>query len=135
MFEVVLAVQHFFLVFQVPDHFRSDCPNAEKPCDFVEEGCSYSVWNVELLAQDQLERGVCKYVVVHINVLPPKPRPVIPWIELAGKRKWLPLNFGYQDVICTRHVAKILERGLHSAGGLGELPRKILNSRWRIPQL
>ena len=27
------------------------------------------------------------------------------------------------------------DRGLHFAGGLGELPRKFLNLRWRIPQI
>ena len=40
--------------------------------------------------------------------------------------------------VTTRHVTRVLERGLHFAGGLGELvccyPRKFLNLRWRIPQ-
>ena len=35
----------------------------------------------------------------------------------------------------TRHVARVLERGLHFAGGLGSSPRKFLNLRWRIPQI
>ena len=47
---------------------------------------------------DQLQWGLCAYVIVHI-ILPPSP--VILWIELGGKPKWLPLNSGYHDVMCT----------------------------------
>ena len=43
--------------------------------------------------------GLCEYVTVH-TILPSSP--VILWIELDGKPKWLPLNFGYNDVMCTR---------------------------------
>ena len=39
-----------------------------------------------------------KNVTVH-TILPPSP--VILWIELGGKPKWLPLNFGYHDVMRT----------------------------------
>ena len=42
--------------------------------------------------------GLCAYVIVH-TILPPSP--VILWIELAGKPKCLPLNFGYHDVMRT----------------------------------
>ena len=42
--------------------------------------------------------GMCTYVITH-TVLPPSP--AILWIELGGKSKWLPLNFGYHDFMCT----------------------------------
>ena len=35
--------------------------------------------------------GLCVYVIVH-TIWPPSP--VILWIELGGKPKWLPLSFG-----------------------------------------
>ena len=44
---------------------------------------------------------LCEYVIVH-TILPPSP--VILWIELGGKPKWLPLNFGYHDVMCTAPI-------------------------------
>ena len=37
-----------------------------------------------------------EYVIVHTK-LPPSP--VILQIELGGKTKWLPLSFGYHDVM------------------------------------
>ena len=39
-----------------------------------------------------------QYVIAHTK-LPPSP--VILWIELDGKPKWLPLSFGYHDVMRT----------------------------------
>ena len=39
-----------------------------------------------------------RYVIVH-TILPPNP--VILWREPDGKPTWLPLNFGYHDVMCT----------------------------------
>ena len=42
--------------------------------------------------------GLCAYVILH-TILPPSP--VILWISLGGKPKWLPLNFGYHDVMRT----------------------------------
>ena len=42
--------------------------------------------------------GMCEFIKVHIQ-LPPSP--IILWIELGGKPKWLPLNFGYHDVMRT----------------------------------
>ena len=54
------------------------------------------------------EWHLCKYVIVNTK-LPPSP--VILWIELGGKPKWLPLNFGYHDVM---HTGSILGRLLTS---------------------
>ena len=45
--------------------------------------------------------GLCAYVIVHTN-LPPSP--VILWISPGGKPKWLPLNFGYHDVMRTSPI-------------------------------
>ena len=42
---------------------------------------------------DSTQWGLCAYVIVH-TVLP-----VILWTELGGKPKWLPLNFGYHDIM------------------------------------
>ena len=49
--------------------------------------------------------GVCAYVIVH-TILPPNS--VISWIELGGKLKWLPLNFGYHDVLRTAPIVVIM---------------------------
>ena len=38
---------------------------------------------------------------VHIRHHFATPSPVILWIELGRKPKWLPLNFGYHDIMCT----------------------------------
>ena len=40
--------------------------------------------------------GLCKYIKVHTKIAT---QPVILWIELGGKSKWLPLNFGYNDAM------------------------------------
>ena len=42
--------------------------------------------------------GLCEYIIVHTK-LPPSP--VILWIELGGKLKWLQLSFAYNDVMHT----------------------------------
>ena len=42
--------------------------------------------------------GLCEYIIGHTKW---PPSPVILWIELDGKPKWLPLNFGYHDVMRT----------------------------------
>ena len=42
--------------------------------------------------------GLCKYVIVHTIW---GGSPVILWISLGGKPKWLPLKFGYHDVMRT----------------------------------
>ena len=55
------------------------------------------------MVQVETKWGRCAYVIVHV-ILPPSP--VIPWIdlELGGKPKWLPLNFGYYDVMRTTPI-------------------------------
>ena len=42
--------------------------------------------------------GLCEYVIVH-TTLPPSP--VILWINLGGRPKWLPLKFWYLDLMRT----------------------------------
>ena len=49
------------------------------------------------------EWGLYAYVIAH-TILPPSP--VILWIELGGKSKWLPLNSLYHDVMCTSPIIK-----------------------------
>ena len=34
-------------------------------------------------------------------------QPVILWIELGGKPKWLPLNFGFHDVMRTAPIVEV----------------------------
>ena len=46
--------------------------------------------------------GPCEYVITH-NILGASP--VILWISLCGKTKWLPLKFGYHDVMRTSPIA------------------------------
>ena len=50
---------------------------------------------------NRAENGACVYVIV-LTKLPPSP--VILWIKLGGKPKWLPLNFGYRDFMRTSPV-------------------------------
>ena len=45
-----------------------------------------------------------QYVIVH-TILPPSP--VILWKELGGKPKWLPLKFGYHDVMHTNPIIRM----------------------------
>ena len=47
------------------------------------------------------ECGLCDYVIVH-TILPPSP--VILWILLGGKPKWLPLKCGYHEVMRTAPI-------------------------------
>ena len=47
--------------------------------------------------------GLCDYVTVH-TILPPSA--VILWMELGGKPKWLPLKFGYHDVMRTSPICR-----------------------------
>ena len=62
------------------------------------------------------EWGLCTYVIVHI-ILPHSP--VIWWIELGGKSKWLPLNFGYHDVMRTAPSTREKEERERERGGGG----------------
>ena len=48
--------------------------------------------------------GLCKYVIVHTIL---GGSPVILWISLGGKPKWLPLKFGYHDVMHTSPIAEL----------------------------
>ena len=45
--------------------------------------------------------GLCEYVIVHTIL---GGSPVILWISLGGKPKWLPLKFGYHDVMRTSPI-------------------------------
>ena len=41
----------------------------------------------------------------HVHtILQSPPSPVILWIELDGKPKWRPLNFGYHDIMQTAPI-------------------------------
>ena len=51
-----------------------------------------------VVGADGEEWGLNAYVIIH-SISPPSP--VILLIELGGKPKWLPLNFGYHDVMRT----------------------------------
>ena len=53
-----------------------------------------------------LQWGLCEYVIVHTIW---GGSPVILWISLGGKPKWLPLKFGYHDVMRTSPIAKIIK--------------------------
>ena len=48
--------------------------------------------------------GLCEYVIVHTIL---GGSPVILWISLGGKPKWLPLKFGYHDVMRTSPIGRI----------------------------
>ena len=65
---------------------------------------SLFVYVSELFSTTCSEWGLCEYVIVH-TIVPP--RPVILWIELGGKPKWLPLNSGYHDVMRTVCIAQM----------------------------
>ena len=45
--------------------------------------------------------GMCEYVIVRTIL---GGRPVILWISMGGKPKWLPLQFGYHDVMRTSPI-------------------------------
>ena len=44
---------------------------------------------------------LCEYIIVHTIL---GGSPVILWISLGGKPKWLPLKFGYHDVMRTSPI-------------------------------
>ena len=50
---------------------------------------------------DQVQWGLCEYIIVHTIL---GGSPVILWISLGGKPKWLPLKFGYHDVMRTSPI-------------------------------
>ena len=47
--------------------------------------------------------GLCENVIGHTIL---GGSPVIPWISLGGKPKWLPLKFGYHDVMRKSPILK-----------------------------
>ena len=59
------------------------------------------------LDQNQCEHsggwGLCEYVIVHTIL---GGSPVILWILLGGKPKWLRLKFGYHDVMRTSPIGR-----------------------------
>ena len=82
----------------VPDLFLTVVdPVAMRAWDrgYVDFHKTLSPWVIETSAMGHVR---IRHVIVHTN-LPPSP--VILWIELGGKPKWLPLNFGYHDVMRT----------------------------------
>ena len=57
-----------------------------------------------------LQWGLCECVIVH-TILPSTP--VILWIELGGKPKWLPLNFEYHNGMRTSTISHNVWVGRH----------------------
>ena len=56
-------------------------------------------------------------------------QPVILWIPLAGKPKWLPLNFGFNDVMCTAPINVTCSLEKHRIRNEGQPLKKLeLNS-------
>ena len=72
-----------------------------------------------------LKWGLCEYVIVHTIW---GGSPVILWISLGGKPKWLPLKFGYYDVMRTRPIMLSLERIQASVA------RRLLRADWFTPK-
>ena len=69
----------------------------------------FQLWNTisESLYLSKLSQhnqwGLCEYVIVHTIL---GGSPVILWISLGGKPKWLPLKFGYHDVMRTSPISR-----------------------------
>ena len=59
-------------------------------------------------------------------------QPVILWIELGDKPKWLPLNFGYHDVMRTTPLIKIftvaVDMSVEKRGSGGNIKREFVDS-------
>ena len=65
-------------------------------------GGSWSLGRVKgLISSSHPTMGQCEYVIVHTIL---GGSPVILWISLGGKPKWLPLKFGYHDVMRTSPI-------------------------------
>ena len=56
-----------------------------------------------VFSPEEVKWGLCEYVIVHTIL---GGSPVILWISLGGKPKWLPLKFGYHDVIRTSPIGE-----------------------------
>ena len=67
---------------------QAGCP-PHNTCHSENAKASYNQW------------GLCQFVIIHTNLLP---SPVILWIELGGKPKWLPMDFEYHDVMHTAPI-------------------------------
>ena len=50
-----------------------------------------------------VKQVLCEYVIVHTIF---GGSPVILWFSLGGKPKWLPLKFGYHDVMRTSPIVQ-----------------------------
>ena len=90
-----LSLSHYLIVIwmaSIPHNFASkqvgDTPKRGKTRD----------------AQFIQKWGLCEYVIVHTIL---GGSPVILWISLGGKPKWLPLKFGYHDVMRTSPIHSI----------------------------
>ena len=59
-----------------------------------------------------LKWGLCEYVIVHTIL---GGSPIILWTSLGGKPKWLPLKFGYHDVM---RISPIVETGGPQISGI-----------------
>ena len=57
-----------------------------------------------LIQPGAVKWGLCEYVIVHTIL---GGSPVILWISLGGKPRWLPLKFGYHDVMRTSPISSL----------------------------
>ena len=76
-------------------------------CLQIQFGTLHDYFNGVLTSAGMCKWGLCAFVIVH-TILPPSP--VILWIELGGKPKWLPLNFGYHGVMGTSPIVSTRPR-------------------------
>ena len=60
-------------------------------------------WYTLVSDDDSAKWVLLPNVIVHTILLP---SPVFLWMEMGGKPKWLPLNFGYHEVMCTTTFAQ-----------------------------
>ena len=67
--------------------------------------------------------GLCEYVIVHTIL---GGSPVIVWISLGGKPKWLPLKFGYHDVMCTSPIGSLTSPNAWNSGASSDIREPIL---------
>ena len=57
-----------------------------------------------LFSPEEAKWALCEYVIVHTIL---GGSSVILWISLGGKPKWLPLKFGYHDVMRTSPIGEM----------------------------
>ena len=92
------------LVVLLLDSSLSCWPTFLRFFDFVKQGHdSFGlVWFCEhLILLAFYDWVLCEHVIVHTIL---GGSPVILWISLGGKPKWLPLKFGYHDVMPTSPI-------------------------------